>query len=92
MHLTDIQKAEPEKIRIRTFDDEGKYMQSKPWHHTQKLVEETEKYRDFELELCVTNDFKGKIFSRTDRLEILSPAYLRQDIKTILKRWVELYD
>ena len=79
-------RLKPEIIRLRVYDDEAQYMLAKPWHHSQKLLSKHQDYCDFELKLCVTNDFIGRVFSRQDRVEILYPAHLREDMKNRLDR------
>lgn len=81
------ENAEPEKIRIRAYKDEPSYLLTKKLHHSQKLVGEWDKtmeYADFDLFLIPNNEFKAKLISRINRLEVLSPQSLREDILTTL--------
>lgn len=72
----------PQKIRIRAYDDEPCYLLTKPIHHSQKLVSNWQKgdpYADFELFLIPTKEFTKKIIERAGRIVVLSPENVRKD-------------
>lgn len=85
---------EPQKVCIRAYDDEPCYLLTKPIHHTQKIVSEWKKgdpYADFELRIIPTKEFTKKIIERAGRIELLSPAELRTEIRDILEKAASRY-
>ena len=84
-----------EVIRLRAFADEMFYVESKPIHSSQKRLghlDSSAPYCDFELYLKPTNDFIAYLLSRADRLKVLYPPSLRQQIKATLKKSVAMYN
>ena len=86
-----IAEGEPEIVRLKVSPDEAKHLKLLPIHHSQKEIELTDKYSVFELYIAPTNDFKQDILSRTDQVEILEPASLREWMKEILKKMSNNY-
>lgn len=80
-HDKKYRKVEEVLIRVHTS-----YMynlvQTKKFHHSQKVVKSFGKYDDgeygvFSLKIKVNNEFIGRILQMGDALEILSPGYVR---------------
>ena len=57
----------------------------------QQLIKETEDYADFTMTLYPTNDFIGDILQQAGRLEIISPAWLREKMKDITESMAATY-
>ena len=55
-------------------------MRDLPLHHSQREIDKTEDYTDYELYLKLTDDFKTKLLSRGSWLEVLSPKSLADEI------------
>ncbi len=85
------ERLKPERVVLRVYADEGYYMMSNPWHHSQRLIAGGEHYQDFEFKICLTRDFIGKIISRQDRVEVMAPAHFREEIKTLVSKIQALY-
>ena len=56
------------------------YLRDLPLHHSQREIQSTEEYCDFELKLKITSDFKSKLLSRGEWIEILEPKALAEEI------------
>ena len=74
-------------IRIKAYGLQARYLRSLPLHHSQK---ETETAPDggwavFEYRLRPTWDFTSTVLSRMDQLEVISPASLRDEIRSIVQ-------
>ena len=79
----------PERIVIRACRSHTPYINSLPWHKSQKLLADNGEYADFEFFLAPTFDFLMKLFSAGAMIEVISPASLRK----IMKIWVaDMYD
>lgn len=80
------------EIVIRAKGDARFYLKDTPLHHSQRLFKETKYYADFKLHLRPTEDFIGAILQQGDRLEIISPKYLRERMKERLRKALEAYE
>ena len=53
---------------------------NRPLHHSQKCLNETDNYADFEYTLCPTTDFRDYIIGRGTRMKVISPKWLADEI------------
>jgi len=78
---------------VLSFDAfQGKYVKSLPLHHSQEIIEDTENELVIKLQLHITFDFIQKLLSYGDRVKILQPESLKNEIKNELKSALELYE
>lgn len=81
-----------ERIKIKIFGNKTKYIRALPLHHSQKEVENTTTYSVFEYLLRPTYDFCQELLSHGSDLEVLSPLWLREQIKNIIKNMEQFYE
>ena len=81
----------PERIVIRAYRDHVPYMSSLPLHKSQKLLEDSGEYADFELYLAPTFDFIMRLLSAGAMIEVISPATLRMTMKEWVSDMYNLY-
>lgn len=81
----------PELIVIRAYGDKAAYIRSLPLHLSQKEIESTEEYSDFELYLRPTFDFRQELLSHCGDIEVLTPTSLRTMIRDEATRTTERY-
>jgi hypothetical protein len=74
------ENAMPERVLIRAYGYEPYYLRDLPLHHSQREIQSTDEYCDFELKLKLTSDFKAKLLSRGEWIEILEPKALADEI------------
>ena len=74
------ENSKPERVKIRAYGYEPLYLRDLPLHHSQREIKSTEEYCDFELRLKITSDFKAKLLSRGEWIEILEPKTLAEEI------------
>ena len=74
------ENSKPERVLIRAYGYEPYYLRDLPLHHSQREIQSTEEYSDFELRLKITSDFKSKLLSRGEWIEILEPKSLAEEI------------
>lgn len=74
------ENSKPERVKIRAYGYEPYYLRDLPLHHSQREIHSTEEYSDFELRLKITSDFKAKLLSRGEWIEILEPKTLAEEI------------
>ena len=82
----------PERIVIRAYGLEPHYLRDLPLHHSQKEIESTNEYTDFELRLKPTNDFKTHLLSLNSWVRIIEPDWLAEEMKDWLKEALSRYD
>ena len=82
----------PVKIRIRAKGKHAKYMRSLPLHHSQREVETTDKYADFELFVAPTPELYDKLLSYNSHIEVLSPCKVRLAMHDYIMNMSFMYD
>ena len=85
------EECEIEAVHIKVYNNQSQYLRALPLHHTQKEIAKTDDYSIFEYILRPTYDFKQELLSHGDDIEVLSPAWLREEIKKIAGRMYRRY-
>lgn len=70
----------PQKIRLKVDAQQGKYIKTMPIHYSQKIIEDTEEHFVFEVYLIPNYAFYQELFSLMDRVEVLSPPEVREEM------------
>ena len=81
-----------ERIVVRAYQPLMHYLRTLPLHHSQKELQSTPEYADFEYHLRPTFDFLQELFSQINEIEVLEPASLRREIKELTTEIMNLYD
>jgi hypothetical protein len=81
-----------ERIVLRAYGTEANYLRDLKLHHSQKEIATADEYSDFELFLRPSMDFRGKIMERGDRLEVMEPGHLANEIELAHLHSVKLYE
>ena len=80
-----------QRIVLRAYPPYINYLRTLPLHASQKELESTEEYADFEYYLRPTFDFKQELLAQRDEVEVLEPAELRQELGNTIKRMLKRY-
>lgn len=83
--------VKPIRIVLRSTKNHKPYMESLPLHHSQRLIKDYGEYADFELYLSPTYDFVMKLLQYASMVEVISPASLRETMKSWVSDMYELY-
>ena len=85
--------VEPEEYDVKVYDinHRREYLRSLPLHHSQREIEQTANYSVFELRLAPTYDFVQAILSMGDEVEVLTPEYVRQEVRRRVKEMHQRY-
>jgi predicted DNA-binding transcriptional regulator YafY len=86
------EQAEVERLRIRVDQSLWPYIESKPLHGSQKLLEKGEDYLVIGLELQINHELMALLFSYMDGIEVLAPEKLRISFKNIVERLHQKYN
>ena len=82
----------PQHIVIRAFGDQRKYIRDLPLHHSQEVLAEGDDYTDYRYFILPSFDFKAELLSKGNRIEVLSPLSLREEIKESHLQAARLYE
>ena len=82
---------EPDDVIIEVTENEAQYMDTLPWHQSQKRIERADGKVKYQFKINPTNDFVSHIISRTDRAKVISPKSLVDKIKERLTATLALY-
>lgn len=82
---------ETEEVLLKVFDEDVKYIETLPLHHSQKEVQKAIDYTIFSYKIKPTYDFIKEILSHGRYIEVLSPESLRNEIKRILTQESKRY-
>lgn len=77
---------EPTTILLEFDNSQKEYLKSLPFHHSQKIINETSKTFKVELFLHPTNDFKMEILKFGNLVEILKPEGVRNEVIEIINK------
>ena len=83
--------SKPERVVLRAYGFEAFNVRGLPLHHTQRELETTEEYADFELVVRPTSDFKAHLMSRGRWLQVMSPQWLADEIQEWLQAALDAY-
>ncbi|MBR4389913.1 MAG: WYL domain-containing protein [Prevotella sp.] len=81
------------KVKIRAYGVQADYLRSTPLHKSQS--EGRSKYRefaDFTYRLCVTPELVSQLLAMGDKVEVLEPESLRDEMKKKLRSTLKKYD
>ncbi len=81
----------PERIVLRAYGLEPYYLRDLPLHHTQKEINTTEEYADFEVYMRPTGDFKSHLMSRGEWLQVIEPKWLAIEMQNWLQAAMNRY-
>ena len=88
--ITDT-KEKPEEVELKVFDDQCKYFDVLPLHHSQKVKIQRTDFTIYTYNLVPTFDFKQEILSHGAGVQVLSPKELVDEIAEDVKYMAEYY-
>ena len=80
-----------QKTVIRAYPPYVNYLRTLPLHASQKELNSTSEYTDFELYLRPTFDFRQELLCQGDEVEVLEPKAFREEMKQIAQKIVNRY-
>ena len=81
----------PEIIRIKAINTQAKYINALPIHESQKVIETTDEWTIFEYRMVPCYNLYQKLLWHREKIEVLSPDSVREEMKEILRKMVENY-
>lgn len=80
-----------EMVKLKVYGKQVQYFRSLPLHSSQKEVEKNDKYSVFTYFLTPDYDFKQDVLSFGDKVEVLEPKELREEMKRIVEKLMNNY-
>ncbi|MDR1897701.1 MAG: WYL domain-containing protein [Prevotellaceae bacterium] len=82
---------EPSEVILSFEPFQGKYIKSLPLHATQKIMLDNDDELRIRLTVYLTHDFLMELLSHGDRVKVLQPTQLIDELKEIYKNALEKY-
>lgn len=81
------------KVRIRAYGVQVEYLRALPLHKSQEevLTRYEEKYSEFTYRLCITPELTSQLFAMGDKVEVLEPEELREEMKKRIGNMINIY-
>lgn len=81
--IVETEEYDVETIRLKAYDvnHRREYLRSLPLHPSQREVEKHGDYSIFEVRVMPTYDFIKELLSMGGEVEVVSPAYVREEMK-----------
>ena len=76
-----VEDVDVQDIRIKVYGMQRQYVRALPLHRSQKEVEASDGYSVFEYRMKPSFDFKQELLSWGADVEVLSPAWLRDEMR-----------
>lgn len=84
-------EQEIEEICLRVYGKQIAYLKSLPLHRSQRILRQGKDYTDLSLKLCPTYDFLQELLHHGPLVEVLSPDWLRDELRQILNLTLDRY-
>ncbi|WP_219932490.1 helix-turn-helix transcriptional regulator [Perlabentimonas gracilis] len=82
---------EPSLVVLSFTPFQGKFIKSMPLHRSQRILIDNEEECRVSLKIFITIDFVMEVISHGDRVKVLEPTDLRDQVKSILKKALKNY-
>ena len=91
--IVEPEEYDVETIRMKVYDinHRREYLRSLPLHHSQRETEQAADYSIFEVHLTPTYDFIQVVLAMGDEVEVLTPEYVRQEVKRRVQEMHQRY-
>lgn len=84
-------ELQTEDVLIKVYKIQDSYIRALPLHHSQKEVENTSDYTIFSYHIKPSFDFRQELLSHGSEIEVLSPAWFRDEIVEIISEQYAVY-
>ncbi|MBU2018348.1 MAG: WYL domain-containing protein [Bacteroidetes bacterium] len=84
-------ESEPLKVVLKANNIAAKYIQSQPFHLSQKLIKEGNKRSTFTLSVIITEELIRDLMSYGGEIEVIEPSILRESILLRVQEMKKIY-
>ena len=85
------EEYDKEMVKIKMTADQANYIRDLKIHKSQQEVERNNEFSIFTYFLRPTFDFQQELLWNADRVEVLEPQWLREEMAGIIKNMSNLY-
>ena len=82
----------PVTIRIRVYGTQADYVRALPIHESQREIERTDEWTDFEMDLVPCYNFYQQLLWHREKLEVLTPSSVRDELHAIARQILANYE
>jgi predicted DNA-binding transcriptional regulator YafY len=90
--ITQVHSDVPHKIILSFSAEQAPYILSQPLHTSQIVILHNEQELQIQLKVYITQELKMAILSYGEKVKVLKPVILQNEIKTIIKKMKMLYE
>lgn len=83
--------TEPQKILLRIDSSLWPYIQTKPLHGSQRIKQQNDQFVWVEIEVYINYELKSLLLSYGERIEVIEPQFLREEIAASISALYEKY-
>ena len=83
---------EKQHVVIRAYGKARNYMETLPFHESQRMVSCDEDTTLFEMDVKITNDFLQLVMQQGDMIEVLEPESVRETMRDLAKTLMGYYE
>jgi hypothetical protein len=81
-----------EKVKIRAYGDQVEYLRSTPLHKSQSECSSKHgEFAEFTYRLCITPDLVSQLLAMGEKVEVLEPQELREEMKNRINNMSNFY-
>lgn len=80
-----------ERVLIRAYGGARNYLETLPFHESQKIVSCDDDSTVFEMKVKITYDFLQLVMFQGDKIEVLEPASVREEMRNLAKTLTKYY-
>ncbi len=82
---------QPETVRVKVYGAQADYVRALPIHESQQELETSDDWSIFEYRVCPCYNFYQQLLWHREKLEVLAPAHVREEMKRISEEIGKLY-
>ena len=84
-------EQKPERILIKVYSTQVEYIKALPIHESQKEIEATDEWSIFEYRIIPCFNFYQQLLWHRERIEVLEPKSVRDEMKRIIEEMLNHY-
>ena len=90
--IVNADEYDVETVEIKAYGKQSEYIRSLPLHHSQVEIKQNEDYTLFSYKIRPSYDFNQEILAHGSSIEVVSPAWYRDEIKNAFKAALSRYE
>lgn len=83
--------SEPQAVRLWVSPSTWPYVRTKPFHHTQRIIEESDSGTIIEFDVILNYELEQSILYQGENVKVLAPERLKEKISARVQKMFEIY-